>query len=374
MQLRPYIEKSALTLENTPTRTVSTHTMSAIHQSAPLDLGSSVNIRLLRLELDLWPVWLTPIISVRLHVTSLEDAPHYTAVSYVWGEPSPTSNILLNRKVFSVRQNLWDLLSRLRAVHFDGYLWIDTLSIDQTSDSEKNHQVAIMGSIYTNAETTIAWFGTANEEVAENIRALNRKLKMARFNYSGRMANLEVTGFKYILAHPYWTRTWILQEYILSPQVELWCGDEILGSAKLDVVADSWVDTMASLYETSAQTSALAIIIHGAAYGVKRYTLCWLLNLSSDSACLDPRDRIYALLSLMSPRERDLWDITPDYAASTQDLFEHLCSVFRDTDKDVGRWVWTFEQWKERLRRILLLDAVEKDGQDKACISGTDES
>jgi len=353
--------------------------MSAIHQSAPLDLSPTINTRLLKLELDFSAVMHSSIISVRLRQTSLVDAPPYTAVSYVWGDPSPTKQILLNRQPFTVRPNLWNLLSRLRDVKHDGYFWIDALSIDQTSDSEKNHQVAIMGSIYEQAEITIAWLGTANGDVEEKIQALSatpmygKRTFIQYVPYASRDPNPRVAGFKYILAHPYWSRTWILQEYILSSDVEFWCGHQILNEKELRSMAERWVDTVANLYGTGAQTSALTIIMHGAAEKVEHYTLGWLLNLSSNSACLDPRDRIYALLSLMSPRERELWDITPDYSASTQDLFEHLCSVFQDSDKDVGRWVWNLEQWKERLRHILLLDAVDEDGQDKTFTSGTDE-
>jgi len=280
-----------------------------------------------------------------------------------------------------VRQNLWDLLNQLRFTGFDGYFWVDALSIDQTSNSEKNHQVAIMGSIYTRAMKTIAWLGNANEKVAENIHVLHEwleKRESDRFESYDvrdmlRQENFYIAGFKYILSHPYWTRTWILQEYILSSDVEFWCGDEVLRAAGLKDEADDWVDTVPNIYGTGAQTSALTIIVHGAATKVERYTLAWLLNLSSDSACVDPRDRIYALLSLMPPQELELWDITPDYARSTQDLFEHLCSVFQDTDKKVGRWVWTLEEFKKRLRGILLLDAVEEDGQGKARVSGVEK-
>ncbi|KAI4962058.1 hypothetical protein J4E86_001090 [Alternaria arbusti] len=316
-------------------------------------------------------------ISVRLHVTSLVDAPPYTAVSYVWGEPSPTKQILLNGQPFTVRQNLWDLLSRLQEVKYDDYLWIDALSIDQASDSEKTHQVAIMGSIYTRAKKTIAWLGTASMEVEEQVHALKTELTVQELPYlRQRPANKDdphVAGLRYILGHPYWTRTWIFQEYLLSSSVGFWCGNEILSDLELKSRADKLLSVKDPI-ETNAQAKAFYLIQIGSRSGVTDFSLEWLMDVSSESACVDPRDRIYALLSLMSPQEQELWDITPDYAASNQDLFEHLCSVFQcsvlqDTDEDVQRKVRRQEQWKEELRYILLLDPVDEDGQDKTYVS-----
>jgi hypothetical protein len=351
-------------------RTDSLHAMSAIHQSAPLGLGPTINTRLLRLELG--PVIDTPnsMISVSLHVTSLQDAPPYRAVSYMWGEPSPTKQILLNDQPFTVRQNLWDLLNRLWETRFEGYFWVDALSIDQTSNSEKNHQVAIMGTIYIEAATTIVWLGTATHDVADKIFALGIMLNasygaalMQRKVHNDKDPNLRIEGFKYILAHPYWTRTWILQEYILSCNVQFWCGNVVIRASNLKDVATSWLDRVATLCLTSAQTGALATIMNGAEYSTRTFPLIWLLTMTSESLCVDPRDRIYAVLSLLSPRERALWAITPDYAGTTQELFEHLCSVFENPALQVERWKWTLERWEKHLRRVLLLDnPIEEDG------------
>ena len=373
MQFPPQTGQFALNLEN-----LSLHAMSTIHQSAPLDLSPTINTRLLKLELDSSTIMPSSIISVGLHVRSLVDAPPYTAVSYVWGEPSPTKQILLNGQCFTVRQNLWDLLNQLRAVEFDGYFWVDALSIDQTSNSEKDHQVAIMGSIYTRATKTIAWLGTASLEFAAQCQALKKQFTLSGLSYvrGQRPANdyLHLAGLKYIVSHPYWTRTWILQEYLLSSSVEFWCGNEVLPNSELVSRAKDLLDLdFADLFETSAQERAFYIIQFGTRSDVITSSLTWLVNVSSESACVDPRDRVYALLSLMSPRERGLWAITPDYTASTQDLFEHLCSVFQNTDLDVERWVWNLERWRAWLRRTFLLDAVDEDGQDKTFNPSTDE-
>jgi hypothetical protein len=140
-----------------------------VHDAVPLEFGSSTNTRLLKIDLTSSPTTPERLISVRLHVISLDDPPPYTALSYTWGEPWPTQTILLDGKPFTVRQNLWDFLNQVQEVQYDGYLWIDALSIDQTSNPERDHQVMIMGAIFSRAAKTIVWLGTATEDVVKNM-------------------------------------------------------------------------------------------------------------------------------------------------------------------------------------------------------------
>jgi hypothetical protein len=68
---------------------------------------------------------------------------------------------------FPVRQNLLDFLQMMQktAPRDDGIFdpgrgyWIDALCIDQNNTSEKIHQVAQMGSIFSKAELVHVWLG-----------------------------------------------------------------------------------------------------------------------------------------------------------------------------------------------------------------------
>ena len=57
--------------------------------------------------------------------------------------------ILLDGKVFKVRDNLWQFLHEMRKQHRRDRFWIDAISIYQTDMKERNHQVAMMKDIYT---------------------------------------------------------------------------------------------------------------------------------------------------------------------------------------------------------------------------------
>jgi hypothetical protein len=65
-----------------------------------------------------------------------EFLPAYRAVSYAWGSDEKTSAIQIDSKVFLVRANLESLLRSVRGGNYDCWLWIDAISIDQTSDEK----------------------------------------------------------------------------------------------------------------------------------------------------------------------------------------------------------------------------------------------
>lgn len=91
--------------------------------------------------------------------------PDYRALSYTWGSPSPTFNILCDGRAINIRENLYrflQLLSTQDGEHHS-YFWIDQISIDQGNVLEKNHQVVLMAKIYRLACGITAWLG--EEEV-----------------------------------------------------------------------------------------------------------------------------------------------------------------------------------------------------------------
>lgn len=105
-----------------------------------------------------------------LSVVDLETSPmpQYAALSYVWGaEYSPSARIYLgsNRTAFDLTVNCWSALVSLRAQFAPLTIWVDAICIDQddTTQSEKNHQVSLMGDLYTKAATTYVWLGPGGE-------------------------------------------------------------------------------------------------------------------------------------------------------------------------------------------------------------------
>ncbi|KAL6914728.1 hypothetical protein FSST1_012488 [Fusarium sambucinum] len=88
----------------------------------------------------------------------LASAPPFEALSYTWGEEAASVRILLNGKPFLVRPNLAHALAALR-VSEPRVLWVNALCINQQDTTERNHQVGLMGGIFSRAERVLVWLG-----------------------------------------------------------------------------------------------------------------------------------------------------------------------------------------------------------------------
>jgi Heterokaryon incompatibility protein (HET) len=55
-------------------------------------------------------------ISCHLHLSSLADQPDFNALSYVWGDPNVTQNILVQGEVFAATTNLVSALRHIREI------------------------------------------------------------------------------------------------------------------------------------------------------------------------------------------------------------------------------------------------------------------
>lgn len=122
-----------------------------------------------------------------LETASLDDEPEYAALSYVWGDPDDTTEILVNDVAFSATTNLASGL-----LHFRRYglglpgqedvaslprLWVDAICIDQQDMAERNQQVALMGDIYTKASYVLTWLGLPGS------RSINTAIRLIRDFY-----------------------------------------------------------------------------------------------------------------------------------------------------------------------------------------------
>jgi len=73
----------------------------------------------------------------------------YEAISYVWGIPPFSGQILCNDRVVKISSNLEQALKHLRLADTERVLWADALCINQHDDDEKSEQVKRMTLIYS---------------------------------------------------------------------------------------------------------------------------------------------------------------------------------------------------------------------------------
>lgn len=87
--------------------------------------------------------------------------PSYYALSYSWGSQERPYSISIGGWNFPIGENLHSALLSLRS-QINGEslsLWVDAICIDQVCTRERNHQVGIMGQIYSKCKEVFVWLG-----------------------------------------------------------------------------------------------------------------------------------------------------------------------------------------------------------------------
>ncbi len=90
----------------------------------------------------------TQYITLELSSHALYHCPGYTALSYTWGDPNTTRDVLMQDCMIPVTENLWEFLSEMMRQREQRYFWIDALCINQADMVEKSSQVQMMSEIY----------------------------------------------------------------------------------------------------------------------------------------------------------------------------------------------------------------------------------
>jgi hypothetical protein len=351
----------------------------SIYDAHVLSFGDCTNIRVIEiLHNDTTDP--QPLISCKLHVVSLDDTPAYRALSYVWGDEAVTRTILVDGYRFNVRKNLFDFLAQYRSNDEGGYLWIDALCIDQSNVQERNHQVALMGIVYSKAAMVIAWLGSSSEQ-ASAIDALN---------HCKSLSDLQLATSLYLLcANQYWSRIWIVQEFVLCRKLELWSENARvdgqvfceLFSLRLDVTKSKVTDPEISrkldlCYWSNARTVAI--------YRARNKRMGGFVDDFISCECSDRRDRIYGLLGVLNAKQKADFPIQPDYSKPATQLFLEtwimwLTSILNEPTSELeATWWLEVHRYATRLKKRLQLtkwmdgtisemvinDVLEKKKQD----------
>lgn len=302
--------------------------MDSVYEAVPLDHGASTNIRVIEV-LDGAD---TDVISIRFHTISMGDGAPYKVLSYTWGDPGITKPIELNGRPFEVRQNLWDFLheARRRGDARPQRIWIDALCINQTDVKEKNHQVAMMGEIYAAAEKVVVWLGTPDPVVP----VLHWEDGHGETTYtSSTTPETLVKTLRDICQRRYWGRLWILQEFVLAKDIDIWCGTQTASLEAFTKLLHSYIGIDSD--EVEERVESLLVCREVQQLPLASMSFRMLLNDYDFMGCSDVRDRIYAILSLLDEDERRQLENQPDYSLNKEELFHEvsrICNGKEDLD------------------------------------------
>lgn len=272
-------------------------------------------------------------VACTLRTYPLGESPPYTALSYSWGPKQNYRNILLNDVSFPVGRNLWWFLVHMRLQEQHGLYWIDAICIDQSDVTEQNHQVQMMGSIYSRAQSVAIWLGEvdSSNNVAMQFIATRKPLGTRRLSFGEVWTLEQADSVLHLCNRNYWRRIWIVQEVMLAKKATIFCGSMHVNWYKLEGLINDLhrIFEMGLAHTRSAYLrcargvlSSPAIVIAKAisTRSERKPSLVTLLEVYRHHEATDIRDKIYALHGLAEDTE----NLPIDYRTSPKELLSTL--------------------------------------------------
>jgi hypothetical protein len=280
-------------------------------------------------------------------------------VSYVWGDPKTTKLAIINTRCVTITKNLYDVLRHIRSKTDTVITWADAICIDQSDNREKSSQVALMTEIYRQCSKVLIWLGlpepgslTGNPfEFLEHFVAGKHFYDFpgfARDKPTGLWTWKEheacdnmLDDFLQIVNSPWWTRAWTVQECLL-PRHSLimfgtWTvtwdymlkahfmknshGDGPVQCCKesVDVFNPRQLFAINEWMWHPGRVQRYGEVLRGNSTPILLYQF---LQAFSSRQCLDPRDKIYSMLSLATHPVYQ--DFRPDYEEDVATVYTNI--------------------------------------------------
>jgi AAA+ superfamily predicted ATPase len=278
----------------------------------------------------------------------------FIALSYVWGSPTETRDILVNGHTVKVTTNLHAALLKLKAsfevVERRLKVWVDAVCINQADMDERSREVKKMDMIYSEALAVRCWLGTPSQKVSNNLPLVQSLLSINPLDAisdiksdggrilgdrrdAGQLGGVAIA----VMLEPYWERLWIMQEIALAPSLTFWYGEHTLTT---ETIVNLAMFTATEFFHgfLGAETShELLSHLQQIAFVVPRLrrfrhrdsaalTVRELIAMAQFTRATDPRDKVYGLLALLPNSVSE--KIVPDYkksVAHTYLMFSKAC-------------------------------------------------
>ncbi|MCJ1351025.1 MAG: hypothetical protein MMC33_001007 [Icmadophila ericetorum] len=172
----------------------------------------------------------------RLFQTRLTSRP-YEALSYTWGSEKKPCFLYVDQYCIQITKNLSSALRHLRYPDRSRFLWVDAVSINQESKTERNHQVRIMSSIYHQARDVIVWLGAPKIQDGNKLRS-EKILNVVNVRCQPFHDGLtDGTFWQELLHSPWFQRAWVIQELVHASHITVRFGNKELKWSDLVNVA-----------------------------------------------------------------------------------------------------------------------------------------
>jgi len=264
----------------------------------------------------------------------------YEALSYVWGTRMHNNRVFVQGEPIAVTENLYLALQNLRFTDKERILWVDALSINQSNDKERTHQVSLMSSIYKRAWNVVIWLGETFNDcdlAMDYLKQLggDKNLHLnPSLSPSIRVAGESVdsvqiqNALKEFFSLPWWTRVWTVQEWVLGRQTVFQCGQQFLDGQivrksvrhffhhrhqccfKLDDLNE---DSLFNCFLVMESMEYIRLLLN-------KVSFPYIISQFLARQATDMRDKVYGMLGLATGQYENL--IEAEYSYSVEEVFE----------------------------------------------------
>ena len=289
-------------------------------------------------------------IHISIHTAPLDpyNPPTYEALSYVWGSQEKPIDIQVGVQNLAVTQKLAQALSYLRYSDKPRTLWIDAICVNQQDLKERSRQVRRMADLYRLADRVVVWLGPGDKASGYGVRIfkdLSSKITVdwiqvtmkptsngAEKHWADQNEYLpygdkEFRAIYSVMNRPWFERLWIWQEIRLAKSnAVMICGsDEIpWESFRTALYCLYWkVYRIKQSSVISEQFSARVIKTYPLADSEINFNFLDAMYNTRHCKYTDPRDRVYAILSLLEGTV-DAIGIEPDYTKRTSQIYQYV--------------------------------------------------
>ncbi|EFZ01831.1 heterokaryon incompatibility protein [Metarhizium robertsii] len=305
-------------------------------------------------------------IKCELHNVELHNHPSFEALSYVWGQTTETRPIQVGRGMFNATRNLETALRHLRLPDRPRQIWADAICIDQANHAEKSNHIGYMSQVYQRCATDLLWLGEDAKMLQDAASSMAHFGSLFRLEDELRQRWLDLSdeqtqtlermqeNLRHLFATPaVWRRVWIVQEVAFASSLLLVAGHATLPWTVVEDFLD--VDVYIERYGVpdafhgpfshdmsirSWASGAIAYpqimchqrrVVRDAVQANEPSSMLDVLSRFRYTDATDPRDKIYALLSLTSNK----LDIKVDYSLSTRAIYIDCMKRLMEHDRNL---------------------------------------
>jgi hypothetical protein len=293
-------------------------------------------------------------IRCRLFESSLDENPRYVALSYVWGDTSSREYISVQGKPVEVIPSQAQILRVLRSRGEDSVsaIWLDGLCINQQDFLERSSQVRLMKRLFAQARDIIVGLGEEIETDEQGIRVLAEIASLSRVLHNANdtdkrdppdsvrdtIDSIETSGgwdaMAAVFRGAWWNRMWTVPEIVLAAN-----GIVLIGSLSFNfniieqaIKAEPVVERFLSPLGRTAFSRLKSQPGWLAAKRMMRTRSQWRQNNDLPlpallwrfryHRCVDPRDKIYALLGIC--RWEDAEGVRPNHSLAPSEMYSDI--------------------------------------------------